>query len=103
MKRIDIIYDGTLYSLGGEEYDELKTSIAAAHDEGRSTWLRVDHGEGRARSAEILIAPGIPISLVAINTDTDAEGGSDDDFGSGSGGFEPGSGDGGVVEDGVDE
>lgn len=79
MKRIDIVYDGTLYSVGRVEYDELKSRIAAAHDEGRSTWLRVDHGEGRARSAEILIAPGIPISLVAINTDADADAASDAD------------------------
>ncbi|WP_368498067.1 hypothetical protein [Herbiconiux sp. A18JL235] len=78
MKRIDIIYDGTLYSVSGEEYEVLKTRIAAAHDEGRATWLRVDHGEGRARSAEILIAPGIPVSLVAINTDGDADEGEDE-------------------------
>lgn len=66
MKRIGIIYAGSQFSIGEQDYDGLKAEIEAAHSEGRSTWIVVNHGEGRPQRAELLVGPGIPIALLPI-------------------------------------
>jgi hypothetical protein len=66
MKRIGIVYAGTHFSVGQEDFEQLKADIEEATGSGRSGWIRVNHGEGRPQAAELLIGPGIPIALIPI-------------------------------------
>lgn len=66
MKRIGIIYAGTQFSIGQEDFEQLKADIEEVARSGRSAWIRVNHGEGRPQHAELLIGPGIPIALIPI-------------------------------------
>jgi hypothetical protein len=65
VKRIEIGYNGQVYSIGDVDLDELKARIAAAAV-GAPVWLSVNYGEGRPQAAEILVGPGIPISLIPV-------------------------------------
>ena len=67
MKRIGIIYAGVQFSVGREDFDQLKSEIEEATRSGRSAWIRVNHGEGRPQPAELLIGPGIPVALIPIS------------------------------------
>jgi hypothetical protein len=69
MKRIGIVYAGTHFSVGQEDFEQLKAEIEEATRSGRSGWIRVNHGEGRPQAAELLIGPGIPIALIPIAAD----------------------------------
>jgi hypothetical protein len=71
MRRIDVLYDGALYSIGREDYDAVKAAITSAAT-GSATWITVNHGEGRPQPAELLIGPGIPIAILPITQDDDA-------------------------------
>lgn len=67
MKRIDIYYDGHLYSVGGRDLDDLKQEIADAETHGG--WIVVNDGEGARRDAHLRITPGTPITLIPIPAD----------------------------------
>ena len=69
MKRIGIIYGGRDFSIGQQDFDRMKSEVEAAHRDGRSVWVRVNHGEGRPQPADILVGPGIPIALLPIPDD----------------------------------
>ena len=69
MKRIDVMYGGTQYSIGEQDYDTVKAAIVDAAASGATSWLAVNHGEGRMQPAELLIGPGIPIALLPIDAD----------------------------------
>jgi hypothetical protein len=71
VKRIGIIYAGSHFSIGEQDYDGLKAEIEAAQIAGRSTWILVNHGEGRPQRAELLVGPGIPIALLPIPGESD--------------------------------
>jgi len=63
MKRIHLYYDGFIYSVAGRELDELKSEIEQALTSGSPHWLKVNHGEGTLREAQLLIAPGVGLAL----------------------------------------
>jgi len=64
VNRIDIVYGGRPYSLGGRTVTSIQEELATALASGRPYWLRVNSGEGRIEDAYLLICPGIPIALV---------------------------------------
>lgn len=65
MKRIDIIYGGQLFSVGGRTVEGLTREITqAVADNGG--WLTANDGEGERREALLFIGPGIPIAVVPI-------------------------------------
>ncbi|MBB5643474.1 hypothetical protein [Cryobacterium roopkundense] len=64
MSRIDIVYGGRPYSLGGRDVESIQVEIDSAITAGVPYWLPVNAGEGRYEDAFLLIAPGIPIALV---------------------------------------
>jgi hypothetical protein len=68
MKRIDVIYGGEHYSIGGRDFDELKREIADGVTRGVH-WLLVNDGEGAPRPAHLLISPGVPIAVIPIPDD----------------------------------
>ncbi len=65
MKRIDIVYGGERYSLGGRDFDAVRDEIAEGVAQG-GYWFRVNDGEGEARAAYLLLNPGIPIAVVPV-------------------------------------
>jgi hypothetical protein len=67
VKRVNIMYDGKQYSVGQADVDAIKREIEAAHTGTR--WITVNYGEGRPQPAELLVGPGIPISLIPIPGD----------------------------------
>ena len=69
MKRVNIMYGGNQYSVGQADVDLIKQEIEAAHTGGGPRWIVVNYGEGRPQPAELLVGPGIPISLIPIPGD----------------------------------
>ncbi|MFF2495919.1 hypothetical protein [Agromyces sp. NPDC058064] len=65
MKRIDVYYGGQHYSISGRDYEDVQHEILGAVSAGPS-WLRVNIGEGRNVAADLLITPGVLLSLVPI-------------------------------------
>jgi len=68
MKRIDIYYGGDHYSVGGRRFDDLREEVEAGLSAGMY-WLEVNDGEGRMRTAYLLLAPGVPVAIVPIPDD----------------------------------
>ena len=77
MNRIDIVYGGKPYSLGGRSLESIQIEIDGAIAAGLPYWLRVNSGEGRFEDAYLLIAPGIDVAMVNVKpngVDDDQEG-----------------------------
>lgn len=68
MKRIDIMYGGEHYSVGGRDPDVLMAEIADGLAKGLH-WLEVNDGEGAPRTAYLLLSPGTSISVIPIPDD----------------------------------
>jgi hypothetical protein len=66
VNRIDIVYDGKPYSLGGRSLESLQGEVGAAIASGFPYWMKVNSGEGRYADAYLLIAPGIPLAMVHV-------------------------------------
>ena len=65
MKRIDIIYGGQPYSVGGRELAEIRNDVEEAIRSGGG-WLKVNDGEGERRDAYLYITPGTTVALIPI-------------------------------------
>ena len=68
MNRIDIVYGGKPYSLGGRSVESIQVEIDGAIAAGLPYWWRVNSGEGRFEDAYLLIAPGIAVALVNVKS-----------------------------------
>jgi hypothetical protein len=69
VKRVNIMYGGNQYSVGQADVELIKQEIEAARTGGGPRWIVVNYGEGRPQPAELLVGPGIPISLIPIPGD----------------------------------
>jgi len=67
MKRIQVVYDGLQYSIGQEDYEQLKGRIEEIIGSGQPGWIRVNQGEGTPRDADLLITPASSIALIAVD------------------------------------
>lgn len=65
MKRIDIYYGGSHYSVGGRKVEDLRNEIEVGLTTG-THWLVVNDGEGMKREAQLLLTPGVPLAIVPI-------------------------------------
>lgn len=72
-KRIDVFYGGRLYTIGGRDIGEVRDEISGHLARGHG-WLPVNDGEGVAQSTELLITPGVDLTLAVIAGDADAAG-----------------------------
>jgi hypothetical protein len=64
--RIDIVYGGQQYSLGGRSAASVQDEINQAISAGNPYWLKVNSGGGRFEVAYLLIVPGIPFALLDV-------------------------------------
>ena len=71
MRRVDITYGGTMYSLPRTTVDEVKRTIEEAISAPGPQWLTVNFGEGKPQPVEILISSDVPIALAQISTEDD--------------------------------
>ncbi|WP_396641848.1 hypothetical protein [Microbacterium sp.] len=67
MKRIDVLYNGSLFSIGGRELADIQSEVASFR--GAGGWLLVNDGEGARREAYLWLDAGVPIALVPIPGD----------------------------------
>ena len=61
--RTTIHYDGQEYVVARHASD-VKVEIGAMLASGEPNWLRVNHGRGQLKTADLLIQPGVPIGLI---------------------------------------
>ena len=64
MKRVEVHYQGRIYSIPDTSMETVRATIDQALRGAGSHWLEVQNGEGLGQDAFILITPGIPISIV---------------------------------------
>jgi hypothetical protein len=69
VKRLMIRYDGTDYSVGHADLDEIKARVLTATAQATPFWLRVNHGEGTYQETDLLIFPGCSIAITGIDAD----------------------------------
>lgn len=72
MNRIDIVYGGKPYSLGGRSIASIQDEIGAAIAAGVPYWINVNSGEGHYEDAYLLIAPGISVAMVNVKPNGDS-------------------------------
>jgi hypothetical protein len=70
MKRIEVIYDGANYSIGGRELSEVRDELDQILRSGQPGWLQVNYGEGKPQPAALLITAGCSISLMPSSDDS---------------------------------
>lgn len=61
--RTTIHYDGEEYIVARHS-SELKEEISAMLSTGEAAWLRVNHGRGQLKTADLLIQTGVMIGLI---------------------------------------
>lgn len=66
MKRIDVVYGGEIYSVGGRDFAELQQEIAEGVHRPGGHWLKVNDGEGQPRPTYLFLTPGVSIGVVPI-------------------------------------
>jgi hypothetical protein len=69
MTRLDILYNGTPYTVGDRSAAEFQADVNAALAADTPQWLRVNHGEGRANSALILVTPYSSLTIICNDFD----------------------------------
>ncbi|MGR0220932.1 hypothetical protein [Agromyces sp. ZXT2-6] len=78
MKRVNIMYGGAQYSVGQADVEAIKAAIEEAFATNSPRWIRVNFGEGRPQPADVLVGPGIPVSIIPIPSDDDVAGDADE-------------------------
>ena len=71
MTRIDIHYDGVLYTLPDGDLDTIRARVLEAISTNKPFWLEANLGSGSYRRADLLITPGISITFSGITTGED--------------------------------
>lgn len=66
MKRIDVIYGGRQYSIGGREVDDIVREIEEGVVSDEPRWIVLNDGEGHSRPAHLLLGRGIDIAVIPI-------------------------------------
>ena len=67
VKRINLAYGGVDYTLADTDIDELKAQLFHAFESGTPLWLTANQGEGSFRETDLLIAPGISVTVTGID------------------------------------
>ena len=67
--RTTILYDGVEYVVARSAAD-IKAEVDALLAAGEPGWLLVNHGRGALKPAELLILPGVAMSLIDTSDPT---------------------------------
>ena len=71
MKRIDIYYDGAMYTLPNADLETVKAQVLHAVTKNEPFWLEANIGAGSYRRADLLISPATTITVTGITGDED--------------------------------
>lgn len=74
MKRIDIRYGGSDYSIANRDIADVRSDIAAGLEAGSVFWLEVNEGAGVPRPASLALTVGTPIALSGVPDSADVDG-----------------------------
>jgi hypothetical protein len=74
VNRVNIMYGGAQYSVGQADVEAIKSAIEEAYATNSARWITVNYGEGRPQPADLLVGPGIPVSIIPIPSDDDVPG-----------------------------
>ncbi|RNE62096.1 hypothetical protein [Cryobacterium tepidiphilum] len=85
MKRVEVHYQGRIYSIPDTSMESVRDTVDHALRGSGSHWLQVQNGEGLGQDAFILITPGIPISIVNPTPSGTSDLGQSDNEASGGG------------------
>lgn len=69
MKRIEIVYDGSLYTVADTDPDVLQARILNAVTKPEPFWLTVNRGEGGFQPTRLLIGPSVNVALTPIDAE----------------------------------
>lgn len=64
MKRTVVSYGGARYTIANEDVETVQARIAEGLREEPFMWLPVNHGDGRATPALLLVSPATPVAIV---------------------------------------
>jgi hypothetical protein len=67
MKRVEIDYLGKSYTLPNTTAAHVRTEIENGLSKNKPFWLRANFGEGKPQPVDLLITPGIGITVADIN------------------------------------
>jgi hypothetical protein len=70
VKRTVITYGGSQYTIPDEDTEQVRDHITSGLQSEPFIWLQVNHGEGRATPALLLISPSTPVAII---TERDAD------------------------------
>lgn len=73
MKRINLLYGGQPYSVGGRDLDDLLAEITSGISSDEPRWLSVNVGEGRPREALLSLTRGVDITVIPVPDEDDDE------------------------------
>ena len=71
MRRLDILSDGAPSTVSDRTAAQLRVEVDAALAAETPQWLTVNHGEGRASTALILITPFTAITILTNDAEDD--------------------------------
>ena len=69
MKRVDILCDGTVFTVSNRTAEEFQAEVDAALAAPAPQWLTVNYGEGRVNPALILITPFTALTIITNDFD----------------------------------
>jgi len=69
VKRVDILCDGTVFTVSNRTAEEFQAEVDAALAAPAPQWLTVNYGEGRVNPALILITPFTALTIITNDFD----------------------------------
>ncbi|PYY45471.1 hypothetical protein [Curtobacterium sp. MCBD17_023] len=72
MKRTAITYGGSRYTIANEDVASVQARITEGLRNEPWMWLEVNHGDGRATPARLLVSPATPVAIIS-ERDTDQQ------------------------------
>jgi hypothetical protein len=64
VKRTVVTYGGARYTIANEDTETVRARIDAGLRDRPFMWLEVNHGDGRATPALLLVSPATPVAII---------------------------------------
>jgi hypothetical protein len=72
VKRTAVMYGGSRYTIANEDVASVQARITEGLRNQPWMWLEVNHGDGRATPARLLVSPATPVAIIS-ERDTDQQ------------------------------